>query len=201
MRLLRLAHFTLLEMLLVFALVLMTAGVIGYHVRQAYQKSKFDGEVSTVVNQLRLAQDLMIVLDGDIHLKFKAQSDGIEYWMESEKELPNEWAYLMKPKDPKKPNKRLKTIRLVGLDPSQESAELDLCFLSGGTHMSKGLLTLSNDSNPQSDTALKRYIHLSGSPQPIVDVKDPPQKESAAKLDDPADRLTKIMQDEIRSRQ
>jgi hypothetical protein len=188
-------YFTLLEMILVISLASLVAGAIGINIWNAKRKYNFDSEVSIVVNQLRLAQDLMLILDADLHLKF-TQEEGadITYRLESEKELPWEWEQEIKRK-----HKPLRAIRSIVFNTKEKV--LDLPFLSGGSNMPQGLLIFSSDSNLDSSKALKSYILFSGHPKPIEDVRTPPTTDQIGRVSEHNYKLTKMMQDEIQARQ
>ena len=76
MRTIRRVPFTLLEILLVLSLIALIAGLVGISVHKMYISQRFRNEVSLVVDQLRLAQDMMLILDTDVHVIFSEDKAG-----------------------------------------------------------------------------------------------------------------------------
>ena len=63
---------TLLESLIVISILAIAAGVIGFSVNRALREQHFKTEVELVVDYLRLAQNLMLIMNADVHVIFKA---------------------------------------------------------------------------------------------------------------------------------
>ena len=186
---------TMIEMLIVIGIIALVAGLMGVNIRKLFQEQRFHTEVSLVVDELRMAQDLMLIMQNDAHVKFETLRDnqGIRYWIELEKKPSNEWM-----RELTKPRKTLKAIRKVNfqeLVPSLAGQStpgvIDIKFLSGGSVISTGVLQLSGTDS--------RYICLPGYPNPIVSSS----KGDEASLCDPkkeldaAERLTFALQREI----
>ena len=66
---------TLLEIMIVIAVIAIATGVIGLGVNKAVVNQQFQTELSILVDELRLAQNLMLILGTDVHLKFKQISN------------------------------------------------------------------------------------------------------------------------------
>lgn len=163
---------TLLEMLIVMALVAMIAGAVAIGIDRVLVDQRFRNEVGQIVDELKRAQDLMIILGADVHVKFAEQKDnkGIEYWLEMETKLSDSLQ-----REVVNRKKQLKTIRGVFFkDPlNQAEGAVDLRFMSKGAVMSRGLLRLSlSGDEPPPEHSLMTFICLSGYPRPIVAIDD-----------------------------
>lgn len=190
---------TLIELLLVIAIMLSVAGLVGINIRKAFFEQRFRSEVSAVVDTLRLAQDLMLLLNADAHVLFAddASGQGIKYWIEVEKPLSDNWSReLMR----KRPN--LRAIHLVEMDDKVSTIKiqdkLDIKFLSGGLIMSQGILSLFSDDQKDREWVLKSYIELPGYPKPIVSTYKE-IKDNSREMD-MVDQLTRDMMNEIQQR-
>lgn len=155
---------TLLELLVVISIIASLAGVFSMNIRSALHEQRFKTEVSQLLDTLRLAQDLMLILDADLHVKIRQCEtiDAIEYWIESDQPLSKNWR-----REIERPPKILKTIKTVR-HPDAANGLIDLKFLSSGIVMSQGPLALSTSSNPNDSSAHYRFINLAGYPKPIV---------------------------------
>lgn len=159
---------TLLELMIVMAILALVAGIVAVSINKALVDQRFRTEVSMIVDELRLAQDLMLILGADVHVKFAEEgSKGIKYWIELETSLPDHIN-----REILRKHHKLKTIRGVSfadeLNKNSAQGQLDIRFQSKGMVMSQGILKLatSGESNlPMA--ALKNYICLPGFPKPI----------------------------------
>jgi len=174
---------TLLEVMIVIMILVTVLGVIGLSVNKALVDQKFRTELSTLVDQLRLAQNLMLILGTDIHVKFKVlpENKGTEYWIETETELPKSIS-----KEILQKHHQLRTIKgLFFVDLVKHSAkkgQLDLLFLSHGNVMSKGMMRLATtDQDHPPPNVLQAYIPLVGYPHPISSYFDLKQAEKEYK--------------------
>ena len=141
-----------------------------------------------IVDELRLAQDLMLILNTDVSVKFVVPpgEKKIDVLLETETALANSVQQEIKRK-----KMGLKTIRGVffkdALGGSYTKDEVTLKFLSRGAVMSKGVMRLSStdEQNPPSN-ALQSYICLSGYPRPIFskDSQEAAEKECNDAQDD-----------------
>ncbi|QLH36565.1 MAG: type II secretion system protein [Parachlamydiaceae bacterium] len=64
--------FTLIELLIVLMVLALASGVIGFSVHRALREQRFKTEVELVADSLRLAQNLMLIMNADVHVTFKA---------------------------------------------------------------------------------------------------------------------------------
>lgn len=191
-------HVTLLELLLVLSLLALLAGVIGINMRRAFFEQRFRAEVSGLVSSLRLAQDLMLILDTDIHVFIEDDpKKGLHSWIEAEKKLTDGWGRELERK-----RARFSAIHLVEMEDkiSENSAQtnkIDIKFLSGGAVMSKGILNAFSSRNKNDETSLVSSICLPGYPKPIVSSNE---ECGFAKEADVEEQLTQDMLNEIQPR-
>lgn len=190
--------FTLVELLLILMILSLIAGLIGININKAIREQRFKTEVSLVVDKLRLAQNLMLILHGDVHVKFTSEKGGeaIKMWLEVDDSNAPEWV-----KQFQKSPKLLKAIQFINFqdnDNQSEYGKIDLKFLSGGTVMSRGLLRLSTSESNMAG-ALERFITLSGYPQNIVASRQEPDKPTHKKGEnaDFSEKLTTFQTQEI----
>ncbi len=160
--------FTLLELMLVLSVIALVAGVIGVNINKALREQRFKTEVSVVVDQLRLAQNLMLILDSDAHLFMASDRNGtsIKMWVELDDTGNHQWIERFK-QNPK----ILKTIQFVEfndeLKNQNKTGMIDIKFLSGGMVMSKGIIRLSTSQSKSFLGSLEKFICLTGTPKPI----------------------------------
>ncbi len=180
---------TLVEILIVISIIASIAGVVGLSIQKALREQRFKNEVEEFVSTLRLAQNLMLITDADIHVKVAQMNneDGIAYTIESDRKLPEGWD-----RELKRPPKRFKAILHVSYDQASGGA-VDLQFFSNGAVMSKGTIALATADTNNPAYALVRYIQLPGYPYPIKAVLNP--KTETSKFDE--DQLTQLTIQEI----
>lgn len=156
-------YVTLLELLFVLAILGLIGGFISINVRKALYNQKFQAEVETIVDQLRLAQDLMIIFDGDVTLKISEAEDdsGLEYGLTFDHALPNQWAQQLQ-----RNHSKLTAIRRINEYPPTYTETINMKFLSGGAVMSRCVLRFSTADFDGPDV-LTRYVCLPGYPSPI----------------------------------
>lgn len=184
---------SLIELLIVITILSLVAGVVGVQIHKMLREQRFTTEVSLVLDKLRLAQELMLILRTDAHVKFKQEpnQDQINLWVEVETPLDTLKKDIQKPV-------ALKTIQFVEFKDElvyeTKMGEIDIKFLSGGNLMSKGIMRLSTSETTKDRGALERFITLPGYPKPLhmslkkeIDVASGPFDE----------RLTAITQQEL----
>lgn len=161
------SYFTLLEIIIVITIIALVGGVVAVNIRKSFQQQRFNSEVAMLVNTLRLAQDLMIILQDDVHVIFtQAPDKGIIFWIETESPLAKNWEAVIK-----RSHKKLTAIHALKfrdeLPGPVTMGELDVKFLSGGTVMSKGVMRLSTTDDDTVANALRSAICLYGYPHSI----------------------------------
>ncbi|MEC7839796.1 MAG: type II secretion system protein [Chlamydiota bacterium] len=162
---------TLLELLVVISILTIMTGVIGINVTKAIREQQFRSEVARVADQLRLAQDLMLIMDVGVTVTFETapEGDGIVYRLDTDLPLPPQWNALVKAPQPK-----LKAIHWFQIEGVEKEGSMNIKFLSEEAGMTKGVLRLSTSRSDEDFGALTSYICLPGYPQPIVvEKKDP----------------------------
>ena len=142
------------------------------NMRRALEEQRFRTEVSLVVDYFQLAQDLMLILGTDVHVKFgkSRQKKGLEYWIEVDDGLSKDWNRIIH-----LPRYLVATHSISfrdELELATDPGTLDIRFLSGGTVMSRGVFRLSSHQNPALPAAINRAICLHGYPHPIMSVLD-----------------------------
>lgn len=197
-------YFTLLEMLTVLAILAIIAGFIGVNIAKATREQRFNTEVSLIVNQLRLAQDLMLIMNSNLTLTFKAHSSGIEYNLKSAVEFPKEmkaWE-----KELTREHAYLTTIQRVNFEDQLEKGAAErntevVKFQSGGDRMSYGVMRLSTSEKDENYGALTRYICLPGYPAPIFSTSIRPSNDECYGKDEGfAEQLSQRTFEELRAR-
>ncbi len=159
---------TFMEMMVVLAIISLIGGVVAININKAMFEQRFRTEVATVVNQLRLAQNLMLILDQDVSIKFKQHdSKSIDFWLEMQCPAVKGWDKELTRRPPP-----LKTIGVVDFEgdeneENKEEGQLELRFMSGGTVMSRGILRLSTSVEANNKNGLERFVCLPGFPAPI----------------------------------
>lgn len=189
-------YFSLLEVLLVVAIVSIIAAAIAISAGRAIQEQRFRTEVAVVVNTLRLAQQLMLILNTDVLVKFTARPDqqGIDYTLEFDDPLTERWQ-----KEIKRPRASLTEIHFMSFNNAVGS--FNLRFFSGGTVMSQGILRIASHADPNNPAALNSYICLMGFPHFIQNCPD--HEEAAREFDAEktyAAQLTQVTTAEIREK-
>lgn len=152
----------MIEVMIVMTLISIVVGVMGFGVNRALNQQSFRSEVVAVIDQLRLSQELMVILNADVRVHFVAESDQIKVWLETETGLAKGWE-----RELARSGRELRAVEKITFDDVtlEEEGELTLEFLSGGTVMSKGILSLSFGDE-------SRHICLPGYPRPIISVID-----------------------------
>ena len=132
---------TLLELLIVISILAIAIGAISFNINRALREQHFKTEVELVVDYLRLAQNLMLIMNADVHVIFKASEDGKSNVMSLEVD-GNLNDPLLKVVTDKA--KRLNYIYLIEFydvnKTHNEPGKVDVKFISKGSVMSKGLM-------------------------------------------------------------
>jgi len=172
---------TLLEVIIVIAILSLASGIVAVSINKALVEQRFRTEVEKIVDEMRLAQDLMLILGTDVHVHFAEHKSGkgIVYWLDLETTLPENLKYEILREKPK-----LQTIKGVFLADELvtevKEKHIDVKFLSNGSVMSKGIMRLAtSDDERVPKGTLESFICLAGYPQPIFS-RD--SKEEAEKL-------------------
>lgn len=186
-------HFTLIEILLVIGVIVMITALTGLNIRRLYQEQKFNAEVNTVLDTLRMSQDLMMILQTDVVVNFKQNDKDrtIEYAIHFDKPPSKEWVNILTKKHP--PLTAIKTLTFESHHPAAQEKEggVNIEFLSRGSVMSMGLLQISPYANDAEPGPLNRYICLKGFPSPIT-LQTLPTNGSICKFETEAEYLIRL---------
>jgi type II secretory pathway pseudopilin PulG len=159
----RKSHFTLLELLIVLFIISFGIILTGVKIKDLYQEQRFNSETQQVLSHLAMAQDLMLIMDTDVHVKFAPdpeESEKIQLWLEIEKPLKKGWASLIERKI------SLAAIKSIEFE-RRRGSELTLQFSLG--KMSEGELVLLAEKEGKGKDSKQREakIDLVGYPRPI----------------------------------
>lgn len=160
--------FTLFELLIVIMVLTLAVGVIGFNIHRALREQHFKTEVELVVDYLRLAQNLMLIMNADVHVTF--QAEGKEKFIHMKLKVDgNKGDSLLRLVTEKE--KQLRYIQFLEFrdlnKTHNEPHMVDVKFISKGSVMSKGEMRLSTNESGESRGALERFICLPGYPRPI----------------------------------
>ena len=154
--------FTLLEILVVFLVLSLGISLTAVKVRALYLEQRFLSESRQVLGQLVMAQDLMLIMDTDVFVKFSSTPGhgNFTLQLEVDKPMTEQWTRLIERKI------ELSAIQAVEFD-HQKRTELILQFSLG--NMSVGKLTLfeARKGRDSHDGLGKFEIDLVGYPSPI----------------------------------
>jgi len=187
--------FTLLELIIVLLIAATALTAMGINVRKLLYEQRFHSEVSSIVSMLRLAQEMMLLLNTDVTVTFSSQQNSIAYAIKLEGAPSKEWKQLIQRQRP-----------LLGYinslqwsngdngEKSDISKGISLRFLSGGAVMSKGVLLAGEEKQ-------QRAICLPGYPAPLHSTTAfTAQTECAVDAEQTAQlnrRLTSVIQNEM----
>lgn len=160
---------TLVELLIVISVLALAAGVIGFNINRALREQHFKTEVELVIDYLRLAQNLMLIMNADVHVLFKAAEKNerfIEMKLKVDGNIEDSLLKVVTERE-----KHLHYIQFLEFfdvnKTHNEPGVVDVKFISKGSVMSKGIMRLSTNESGESLGALERYICLPGFPKPI----------------------------------
>ncbi|CUI15739.1 hypothetical protein PNK_0101 [Candidatus Protochlamydia naegleriophila] len=160
MRNIRQAHFTLLELLIVLLILSLGIALTGVKLKEAYEEQRFFSECGQVIDQLRMAQELMLVLDSDVEVRLAIdpETKQVTSNLAVEKPLNDAWVKLIERK------LSFSAIRSYKFDDNQANP-LVVRFSLG--NMSKGKLVLSAAEHSRTGELWQETIDLIGYPSPI----------------------------------
>lgn len=159
LNLVRIAHITLLELMIVIALLSLTAGVIGLNVRGFLHQQNVLDEMGQVVGLFKKAQEMMVLLNQDSMVRFHSEPEGITVEI-IPLSTPSKAAIALIPKE----KLLLKYIKTADFEDAYTAKvwrnNLDIFFTSKGFLMNRGLLKMEGDGT-------SRTLVLLGYPAPI----------------------------------
>lgn len=175
LHLVRKRFITLFEILIVMMVLAIGTIGIGFNIYRALREQHFKTEVELVVDYLRLAQNLMLIMDADVRVVFETSKKGSSNIIRLEVDDSS------KDKDPliklvvDKP-KELNYVHFIDFHEGKdmglaEAGKAVLNFYSKGSVMSRVDLRLgTNESDQDVRGALQKFICLPGYPKPIFSV-------------------------------
>lgn len=166
---------TLIEILIVMTILALIGVGVGINITKSLKDQRFRVEVAQLVDALRLAQDLMLIMNTDVHLRVgtieNAEERGVAYWLDVEGGLPEKWQKIIQEK-----SKILKEIHGVFFKDELPfpitPGQLDMRFQSGGATMSRGILRLSTSDQENVPGATVMAVCLRGYPHPIIALQE-----------------------------
>jgi type II secretory pathway pseudopilin PulG len=190
---------TLLETLIVLSILSLFVGLIGINVNKAVHEQRFRTEASTVLEMLRTAQYLMLILDNDVHVKINKSNNSINIHIETVCPLSPNWEKLItKPKE-------FTTIHIINFtdrtaDAKSASGTIDIRFLSNGYVMSQGIMRLATAEAAGGQGGLESFICLPGYPSPLSLTEERPKEPDCFSLQqDGFTNMTATLMHEIQS--
>ncbi len=179
-------YFSLIELLVVLTLIAAIAGVVAINSQKALYQQHFQSEVTEFADRLRLAQNLMLVADSDVHFVVEANDKGIKYRIETDTPFSPHFDRFIKKEG------SLKAIHHVSHAAGKDGI-IDLKFLSKGSVMTPGNIQLVSGLKGK-EYLFEANIMLHGFPSPIVVTEKKQNEEFASNYDA---NLTRIMIQEI----
>lgn len=159
---------TLIEILIAIMIISLVGGIVGISITRALKEQRFRTEADLVIDTLRLAQNIMLILGTDVHFRVKTADNkmGIEYYLDVEGGGPEKWRRIIQ-----RSHRLLKETHGVSFKDLQPfpviPGQLDIRFQSNGAMMSKGVLHLSTHENEKDPGAMTMAICLKGYPHSI----------------------------------
>ena len=164
-------YLTFIELLLVMALIAMIAGVAGVNIRRMILEQRFLSDVERIVDQLRLAQNLSLIVGHDTSVSFTSDADGkgVESKIAIEKLLPKasgDWQREIEKS--RMPLKGVKRLDFQGQTiVNDRKGKLSLFFRSQGSVVPQGVVRLSSTTQEGEESQFVRYICFPGYSSPI----------------------------------
>lgn len=187
--------FTLLEILIVMALMVLLVGIVGWNLRGGIKAQAFNTQVDRILKQLRMSQDILMLLNIDTKLDFEGKE--IE-WIPVGTTNEVYDKFLAKEKTPLTSFSSIEFESELDGEKSlftPESGKITLSFLDRGFRLPYGVLKMVSVDN------VERYIYLPGYPSPLDLQNTPPDvTQIKNKERDFRDRLTKATWTEINVR-
>ncbi len=153
-------HFTLIEMLIVIAILAVVMGVVSLNIGTAVRTERFRSGVALLVERMRLAQDIMLILRTSVRVKLEQKDDGLHCTLVTEGALT---PALARAAAETAVIKSIRAFVYTDADGSSSSDSVTLEFLSGGSRMSRGKLVLASGTLGDENT-LTEEIVLPGFP-------------------------------------
>lgn len=151
--------FTLLEMLVVLCLLTLGLSLTAIKIKAVYEEQRFLSEVGQIVNHLRMAQDLMVIMDINTEVRFNRDPETRATYYQLKMDRP--WKSRLFSKEEKHVLSAIHRIEFNG-EIANGSHEIVIKFYSKGLAMDSGKLILS--AQEQKDHDRDYQICLAGYP-------------------------------------
>ena len=161
---------TLIEIVIVLAVLSMVIGVVGFNLANMAQQERFRAGSTFLVDRLQLAQDIMILFETDVKAILTKQENTLGFRLELDSSRIQGTAL----------EGVIRPINIPGITAFtftdargvSQADRIELLFMSRGTKMSRGTLMLTGAPGNED---LTRYITLSGYPRVIRYASEPEQ--------------------------
>ncbi len=154
---------TLIELLIVIAILTAILGVVGINITGAVRTERFRGSVKVLTDRLQLAQDIMLIVRADVRVTLERKNDGLHVSLNVDGALTP--ALDRATKDTMIVS-GIRAFRFTNSDGESFDNTAVLDFYSGGSRMPRGELLLAEESLNAND-AFQEVILLLGRPQAI----------------------------------
>lgn len=157
--------------MIAFAIILMLTGLVSFNIRSAWREQTFRTEVDAIVNQLRMAQDLLMLLNIETEIHFTPEEIAwipvgtinrvYEKMIQKEVIHPSELASV-----------KFETNLEDKVGADKEADSFSLNFHDRGFQMSRGVLTVSSKGGEEVNIYLRGYpapIEVQSSPVDLVE--------------------------------
>ncbi len=190
-------YLSLIELMVVIAIISLVAGIVGINISKSVQEQRFRSEVTQITDKLRLAQNLMLLLNEDVKVHFSNVEGGIKYWLSFQCPLDSGWDREITRPPPILTN--IRRISFDGIGKEDSSDGFALNFLSAGMVMSQGVLMLeTGEGRSYID---QKYITLPGFPAPISSSSQKPDSSFSMRHEDREnDQMTQFIMPDIISK-
>lgn len=165
---------TLIEMLIVMSILALVLGVVSLNIGDAVKTERFRASVGVLVDKLRLAQDVMLILRTSVRVQLEQKDNGLYCTLLTEGGLTPALARATTE------TLVIQDIRGFSYTDADGKTSMDratLKFLSAGSQMSRGRLVVSsgglNDSKAMTEEIfLMGYPHSIRAGHPVVEDSD-----------------------------
>lgn len=170
-------YLTLIEVVIVLAVLSIAIGVVGINLSRLAQQEKFRAGTEFLVDRLQLAQDIMILFGEDVKVLLTKDAGGMQFKLEMDPTQLIGTALSNVTRTQNIPG--INAFVFSDTHGAIQTDKVELFFMSRGTRMSQGDLMLTAQPG---DADVTRYITLTGYPQAIRSASTPTQKQLEPEL-------------------
>lgn len=184
MKIRRRSYFTLIEIVMIIALLAIISGTVAINIRNLVGQQSFQNEVTLVVDTFNRAQQLMLIYNQNVRVKFTTSSQGLKMGIETDCQLDPVWekwitrhSLLLK---------EIHTLAFQDLNSAEndEQAKIIRFYPKGGA-ISRGIMALSTARTTGVEGAFDAFICLPGYPKAIHFASTPPEDAACKEVPDP----------------